>query len=239
MKQCNCCKQFLDESKFSNCKINKDGLSRKCKDCYSKYYQQNKEKMKEQARNNYYKNIDKYHDYDNQRRKDEHRQAWIKQWYKANPDKIKEYQKRQNMTRKQNYTKQLSLDNCVMGYLTRSIRQNFNPKVGSICINALPFSIQQFKNYFEHLFTPEMNWNNYGTYWEIDHIITKKLFRFSSYEDEQFQVCWSLKNLRPLEKSLNRCRPKDGRDISKEQAIKILGQDLYCIIMNVENKEEL
>ena len=238
MKQCNCCKQVLDESRFSSCKTNKDGLSRKCKDCYAKYYKQNKEKMKKQARDNYYKNIDRYHNYDNQRRKEEHRQEWVKQWYKNNSNKLKEYQKRRNEARKQNYTKQMSLDSCVMGYLTRSIKTNFDSKVGSICVKSLPFTIQQFKTYFESQFTPEMFWDNYGTYWEIDHIVTKKLFVFNSYEDEQFKICWSLANLRPLEKSLNRQRPKDGSDISKEQAIRILGQELYNDIMGVENREE-
>lgn len=237
MKQCNCCKQFLDESKFSNCKTNKDGLSRKCKNCYAKYYEQNKEKMKKQARENYHKNKDRYHNYDTQRRKEEHRQKWIKQWYKSNPDKLKEYQKRRNEVRKQNYTKQVSLDNCVMGYLTRSIKQNFNSKVGSVCVNYLPFTIQQFKTYFESQFTSEMTWSNYGEYWEIDHIITKKLFVFNSYEDEQFQICWSLANLRPLEKSLNRQRPKDGRDLTEEQIIAVLGQNFKLGTMGVENRE--
>lgn len=58
-----------------------------------------------------------------------------------------------------------------------------------------------------------MSWNNYGDYWEIDHIIPINTFNFNSYEDREFQVCWSLANLRPLEKIANRKRPKDGSDI--------------------------
>lgn len=71
-----------------------------------------------------------------------------------------------------------------------------------------------------------MNWNNYGIYWEIDHIIPKSLFNFSCTEDKEFQVCWSLLNLRPLEKSLNRQRPRDGSDISESVKQKILGQNI-------------
>ena len=71
-----------------------------------------------------------------------------------------------------------------------------------------------------------MNWDNYGTYWEIDHIIPRNLFNnIFDYKSKNFQICWSLMNLRPLEKSLNRQRPKDGRDIPEEIKQKILGQE--------------
>ena len=46
-----------------------------------------------------------------------------------------------------------------------------------------------------------MNWNNYGEYWEIDHIIPQNLFNMTTAESKDFQICWSLMNLRPLEKS--------------------------------------
>ena len=88
------------------------------------------------------------------------------------------------------------------------------------------YSFQKLKEHIESQFTPEMSWDNYGEYWEIDHIIPKNLFNFSDFTDKQFQICWSLANLRPLEKSLNRSRPKDGSDISEELKQQILGQDL-------------
>ena len=54
-----------------------------------------------------------------------------------------------------------------------------------------------------------------------------KIANYPEYKDSKsFQICWSLANLRPLEKSLNRQRPKDGSDISDELKQKILGQEL-------------
>lgn len=41
---------------------------------------------------------------------------------------------------------------------------------------------------------------------------------------QNFKVCWSLLNLRPLEWKANRQRPKDGSDISEELRQKILNQ---------------
>ena len=37
-------------------------------------------------------------------------------------------------------------------------------------LDYLGCTIQEYKAYLEPMFTPEMNWNNYGNYWEIDHI---------------------------------------------------------------------
>jgi len=47
-----------------------------------------------------------------------------------------------------------------------------------------------------------MNWNNYGRgkgKWTIDHIKPVSKFNYKSVNDEEFQRCWALKNLRPLE----------------------------------------
>lgn len=88
------------------------------------------------------------------------------------------------------------------------------------------------------MFDNNMNWGNYGEYWEIDHIIPQNLFDIVTAEDRDFRICWSLMNLRPLEKSLNRCRPKDGSDISEDLKNKILGQNIQGVTMDAENKRE-
>lgn len=53
-----------------------------------------------------------------------------------------------------------------------------------------------------------MSWDNYGTYWELDHIIPRFKFYYESYDDEQFKQCWALSNLRPLTIKENRERDK-------------------------------
>ena len=84
------------------------------------------------------------------------------------------------------------------------------------------YTINDLKQHLEKQFTPEMSWGNYGSYWEIDHIIPKNLFNYSSHEDKDFKICWSLNNLRPLTVFENRSRPKNGSDISNELKYKIL-----------------
>ena len=48
-----------------------------------------------------------------------------------------------------------------------------------------------------------MSWENYGRYWSIDHIIPRSYFNYKDYNDIEFKICWSLLNIRPLEKIEN------------------------------------
>lgn len=49
-----------------------------------------------------------------------------------------------------------------------------------------------------------MTWENYGTYWEIDHIKPIDLFDFSIEED--IYECWNYKNLQPLTVNKNKIK---------------------------------
>lgn len=85
----------------------------------------------------------------------------------------------------------------------------------------LPYTIRELKEHLEKQFESWMTWENYGTYrvdiwddsdqstwtWQIDHIVAHSLFNYTSMEDEEFQKCWSLKNLRPYSAKQN---VKDG-----------------------------
>jgi DNA-binding transcriptional regulator YhcF (GntR family) len=85
------------------------------------------------------------------------------------------------------------------------------------CIKFLPYSIGELKFHLESQFEPWMNWGNWGKYnlkdwddndsttwrWNIDHIIPAAQFSYQSVEDEEFQKCWSLSNLRPLSAKIN------------------------------------
>jgi hypothetical protein len=59
------------------------------------------------------------------------------------------------------------------------------------------YTRDELVKHLESLFTDDMSWDNYGQ-WHIDHVLPQDSFKFSSAEDEQFKVCWSLSNLQPL-----------------------------------------
>lgn len=68
-------------------------------------------------------------------------------------------------------------------------------------------NIQEYKFYLESLFTPEMSWDNYGEYWEIDHI--KPICKFNLLNEEEMYECFHYKNTQPLTKPEN--REKSGK----------------------------
>ncbi len=68
---------------------------------------------------------------------------------------------------------------------------------------ALPYSPEQLKEHLENQFDSKMTWDNYGTYWHIDHIYPQSLLPYDSLEHPNFQKCWALENLRPLEAKAN------------------------------------
>ena len=63
-------------------------------------------------------------------------------------------------------------------------------------MNYIGCNIQYLREWFEYNFTKEMNWNNYGSYWSIDHIIPVCKFDLT-IEDEKLK-CWNWSNMMPV-----------------------------------------
>lgn len=93
------------------------------------------------------------------------------------------------------------------------LKSTSSSKNNKSCLDFLGYSIQDLKQHLERQFEPWMTWENWGKYypktfdenptWQIDHIIPHSHFSYTSMEDEQFQKCWSLSNLRPLSAKQN------------------------------------
>ena len=210
MKYCKYCKQSKPESEFYPNKSYKDGLSSKCKSCcadYAKTYSQTHREQIKQYKTLYYSN-------------EQNRQ------YHANYNKLyyRNNKEKQNQQQQQRYKQDLryKLDLDSSRLLNRALRN----RDSSCNLKWFNYTREQLYTHLELQFTPEMNWNNYGTYWELDHIIPKNQFDYLSPEDSNFRLCWSLKNLRPLERSKNKSRKQDGSDISEDLKTEILSQTI-------------
>ena len=89
-------------------------------------------------------------------------------------------------------------------------------KQGKTFLKFIDYSIDQVYDHLQSLFTNKMSWDNYGTYWEIDHVKPLKMFEHLPVK-EAIKQAWCLTNLQPLEISLN--RSKQDRFIATRKQI--------------------
>jgi hypothetical protein len=94
--------------------------------------------------------------------------------------------------------------------VAKSLKRKGTNKSNKSILDYLPYSIHELKCHLERLWEPWMSWSNYGGVsndpnksWWIDHIIPHSFFNYTSLSDPEFIKCWSLENIRPLEKIAN------------------------------------
>jgi hypothetical protein len=63
-------------------------------------------------------------------------------------------------------------------------------------MNYIGCNIQFLREWFEFNFTSEMNWENYGSFWSIDHVIP--VCKFDLTDETQKYQCWNWTNLMPV-----------------------------------------
>ncbi len=85
-------------------------------------------------------------------------------------------------------------------------------------MNYIGCNIQFLREWFEYNFTCDMNWDNYGTYWSIDHIIPVRKFDLTD-ETEKLQ-CWNWSNLIPVTVKYNSTK----KEIDLEQVNNVLNK---------------
>ena len=63
-------------------------------------------------------------------------------------------------------------------------------------MNYIGCNIPYLKEWFEYNFDNEMNWENYGSYWSIDHIIP--VCKFDLTIEKEKLKCWNWSNMVPV-----------------------------------------
>lgn len=137
-----------------------------------------------------------------------------KRWRKENQEKSREYSKRWREANRDKY-RQVSRDAVARQRETpwgRVTSNTFRIMRHGVQNGSAPgkynfflgYSWQDLKAHIEQQFTPEMTWENWGSVWEIDHIVPLSSTKYESMEDPLFRQAWSLSNIRPLLKHLNR-----------------------------------
>lgn len=137
------------------------------------------------------------------------RSNYHKKWYEKNKENRKEYHKEWR-TNNEEYTKrraeyELNKLNTDPIYRLRSrtrtavytcLKERNIAKYRST-FETLGYTLEQLINHLESQFTEGMIWDNYGE-WHVDHKIPMVKFNFTSIDDHEFKLCWSLENLKPM-----------------------------------------
>ena len=69
---------------------------------------------------------------------------------------------------------------------------------GKTIRHYLGVSREELRDHIESLFVDGMNWGNYGTTWQVNHINDPREFNIQAFHDAEFKKCWSLSNLKPM-----------------------------------------
>lgn len=150
--------------------------------------------------------------------------AYIKHWVKANPHRLKAYRQkwlqgsngRQWMRDYEQHKRSSDLDFRIAANLRCRLRSVLRGKAKtSSVLVLLGCSVESFRTYIESKFEPEMTWSNYGTFWEIDHIVPCAIFDFSRPEHQA--ACFHFSNLQPLTVTANRRKWKTHLNTPTEQ----------------------
>ncbi len=146
------------------------------------YHENNKEKINEYHKKYYKEN------------KKEHRERTKKYEY-LNRDKNNKYH-REYSNKKFKTDLNFKLKCILRSRLWKAL--NGNPKA-STTLKLLGCLIGEFKSYVEEQFLPEMNWENIGIVWELDH--KRACSKFDLTNLEQQKQCFHYMNFEPIFKT--------------------------------------
>ncbi len=189
-KNCEICDTIFNGNKNSKycsdeCRI----IKRREND--KKYREKNKEKRSEQYKN--WINKDDNKDKVALRMKD-----YNKNYKKEHVDERKIYRKNKKDT-DENYKIEQILRSSLHTFFRSKNMKKYSELIGC--------NLQDFKKWLEKNFSHDMNWNNYGKVWNLDHVFPVSIFDLTN-EDEKF-LCFNWKNTRPCYSNVNFSRKKN------------------------------
>ena len=180
-------------------KNNPDKIARHSK----KHYDNNRDALLDACRKRYNKNIDKEH-------------IRGKNYRTRNKDTIKKNRAiRARLRRRADVS--FRLKHNVSKSIWYALSKLNSNKGHHSFLKYVPYTMAELKQHLELQFEYWMNWNNYGVYrfnmwddnnvdtwtWQVDHIIPQANLLYTSMDDDNFKICWSLENLRPLSSKQN------------------------------------
>jgi hypothetical protein len=197
-KICSKCSLYKDISDFNKDDRSQDGLCASCKECFKIYRGLNKDRAREYMKEYVILNKDILSEKRSYYREENREKAreYHRNYKKVNRKKINKYYS----DRKKNdsfFKFKLSVRNL----LYNSFKRGFSVKCKRTT-EILGCSFEEFRTHIESKFNENMCWDNYGPYWEFDHIIQLA----TSKSEEDLLKLNHYTNFQPLEVEKNRSK---------------------------------
>ena len=187
MKLCKKCNIEKPLNDFCNRKGEIDGKHRYCKTClngdFKTYYHTSGRKESDYYKSYRDQNKEYFNNYSNNH-------------YHTNKDLYREWNKNKYDT-----DIGFRIKHVTSSRISQALK-TYNTLKNNRTIEYLGCDMEEYTQYLEFKFNSEMNWNNYGEYWEIDHI--KPIDSFDLNIEENLYLCFHYTNTQPLEKTKNR-----------------------------------
>ena len=133
-------------------------------------------------------------------------------WKYEHKDVISEYNKEYNIKNRKNIQerqtnqhrerRKIDMKYKMSIVITNRLKKFYNGKPN--IKDLIGISISRFVEWIEYNFKSDMNWENHGTVWHLDHVIPCEWFDLTTEKDRK--VCFHWSNVRPLDKNKNMIR---------------------------------
>jgi hypothetical protein len=208
-KHCCKCKILRDITDFGKLKNSPDGLRYDCKICRNMYNMRVKEHVKEKNRAYYLENKESILTINKTYRETNEIQINIQRKQYRNRPEIKERVKVKNKEylpiRKEQIKLRRKTD--LNFQLSEVMRSKFHRMLKNQSVSykeILGCDLNFLKKWIEFRFDSQMSWENFGEYWQIDHIIPIHAFNFNDTNNKN--ICFHWTNLQPLTGLENRSK---------------------------------
>jgi hypothetical protein len=104
------------------------------------------------------------------------------------------------MKRKELENPTLKLAHLLRSNLCRNLLLKFDDKKNTSFAKIVGYTYADVRRHLEAQFTSKMSWSNFGSYWQVDHVVPLSWFKTKG---QFIKRGWALGNLQPLECSLN------------------------------------
>jgi len=184
-KKCVKCGRDKPVDCFCNSKRHKDGKNTECKECRKKYL-------------SVYNTINRDRKLASQKRyRERHREKLVEKnrAYKSKDKKRwriygREYERERRVADIGYRLKKVLRSRIQSAIKSEGIKKN--TKSGKL----LGCTMAEFKKYISSMFSENMSWDNYGSYWNLDHIVPCASFDLTSVEQQK--ICFHYTNYQPL-----------------------------------------